>query len=175
MNRRVSATLFLVTSFVVLSFSQEVVPQAQRTTKYPPTKKVDVADEYHGNKVPDPYRWLEDTESDATAAWVEAQNEVTQAYLRSLPSRAPMRDRLEKLWNYERYGLPRKRGDRYFYTHNDGLQNQSVLYKADSLSAQRRVLIDPNTLSEDGTVALDATATTDDGTLIAYGLADGGK
>ncbi len=175
MNRSISAAFILVASFVAPSFSQEALPQAERATKYPLTKKVDVADQYHGNKVPDPYRWLEDTESDETAAWVEAQNELTQAYLRSLPSRVPMRDRLERLWNYERYGLPRKRGGRYFYTHNDGLQNQSVLYKADSLSAQRRVLIDPNTLSEDGTVALDATATTDDGTLIAYGLADGGS
>ena len=78
----------------------------------------------------------------------QAQNEVTQAYLESLPSRAPMRDRLEKLWNYERYDLPRKRGETYFYSHNDGLQNQSVLYKAASLNADRQVLIDPNTVQQ---------------------------
>ncbi len=104
-----------------------------------------------------------------------AQNEVTQAYLESLPSRAPMRERLEKLWNYERYGLPRKRGETYFYSHNNGLQDQSVLYKAASLNADREVLIDPNKLSKDGTVALAGTATTEDGKLIAYGLADGGS
>lgn len=174
MNRRVCATFFLLASVAAASYSQEVLDQA-RSIEYPQTKTADVVDEYHGNKVADPYRWLEDTESDETAAWVEAQNEVTNAYLRSLTSRASMRDRLEEVWNYERYGLPHRHGDRYFYTHNDGLQNQSVLYKADSLSAQRRIMINPNNLSEDGTVALAGTATTDDGTLIAYGLADGGS
>ncbi len=143
--------------------------------KYPQTNKVDVVDDYHGHKVADPYRWLEDTESEETAEWVEAQNEVTNAYLQSLRSRPAMRARLEKLWNYERYDLPIRRGDTYLYTHNDGLQNQSVLYKADSLNAERTVLLDPNQLSEDGTVALAGTATTDDGKLLAYGLADGGS
>ena len=127
---------------------------AEASITYPSTQTVDVVDEYHGRKIKDPFRWLEDTESAETAAWVKAQNEVTQEYLQSIPERAAMRDRLEELWNYERYGLPRRRGATYFYTHNDGLQNQSVLYKATSLDAQRQLLIDPNTLSEDGTVAL---------------------
>ena len=143
--------------------------------KYPETKTGDVQDDYHGITVKDPYRWLEDTESKETAEWVAAQNEVTRAYLDSLPQREPMRQRLEKLWNYERYGIPRKRGDRYFYSHNDGLQDQSILYSAAGLDAEREVLIDPNTLSEDGTVALGGTATTDDGKLIAYAIADGGS
>jgi prolyl oligopeptidase len=142
---------------------------------YPKTKKVDVVDTYHDIPVADPYRWLEDTESKETEGWVEAQNEVTQAYLKSLPGREEMRQRLEKLWNYERYGLPRRRGERYFYSHNDGLQNQSILYKAASLDAPREVLIDPNTLSDDGTVALAGSAITEDGSLIAYALADGGS
>ncbi len=142
---------------------------------YPQTKTVDVEDDYHGRIVKDPYRWLEDTESDQTAEWVKAENELTQQYLRSIPERAEIRDRLEKLWNYERYGLPRHRGSTYFYTHNDGLQDQSLLYKASSLDAKRQTLIDPNTLSQDGTVALASWVPSDDGKLLAYGLADGGS
>ena len=121
--------------------------------KYPVTNQVEIVDEYHGRKVEDPYRWLEDTESDQTAAWVAAQNEVTDRYLQSIPARAAMKERLEKLWNYERYDLPRRKGSTYFYTHNDGLQNQSVLYKAGSLDAARQTLLDPNSLSKDGTIA----------------------
>ncbi|MGI9473154.1 MAG: prolyl oligopeptidase family serine peptidase [Rubripirellula sp.] len=142
---------------------------------YPQTNTVDVVDDYHGRKVSDPYRWLEDTESRDTAAWIEAENAVTQAYLQSIPAREPMRERLEQLWNYERFGMPRHRGHNYFYSHNDGLQNQSVYYKADSLEAQRQVLLDPNQLSKDGTVALAAATPSDDGKLLAYGLADGGS
>ena len=158
--------------FCLSSVAQE---GAQQSMKYPKTKTVDVVDEYFGNRVTDAYRWLEDTESEETAAWIEAQNEITQAYLKSLPDREPMRKRLEALWNYERFGLPRRRGDTFFYSHNDGLQDQSVLYKTGSLDGARKVLIDPNKLSQDGTVALAGTATTTDGKLIAYGLADGGS
>jgi prolyl oligopeptidase len=143
--------------------------------KYPETKTVDVVDDYHGRKVSDPYRWLEDTESEDTAEWIAAQNKVTQAYLEGIPERKAIRERLEKLWNYERYSLPRRHGSTYLYTHNDGLQNQSVLYKAESLDADREVLLDPNTLSEDGTVALAGFVPSDDGKLLAYGLADGGS
>ena len=166
-------SLTLVFTLAVFNFTQ--AQDAVKAMKYPQTRTTDVVDDYFGNKVADPYRWLEDTESDETAQWIKSQNEITQGYLKSLPDREPMRARLEKLWNYERFGLPRKRGDMYFYSHNDGLQDQSVLYQADALDAQRNVLIDPNTLSEDGTVALAGTATTKDGKLIAYGLADGGS
>ncbi len=148
---------------------------ATQKMNYPETKTVDVVDDYFGNQVSDPYRWLEDTESDETAAWIQQQNKITQSYLGSLPQRAEMQERLTKLWNYERFGLPRRRGETYFYSHNDGLQDQSVLYKAESLDADRQVLIDPNTLSEDGTVALSGTVTTEDGKLMAYALADGGS
>ncbi|TWU57900.1 Prolyl endopeptidase precursor [Rubripirellula reticaptiva] len=143
--------------------------------KYPDTVTVDVTDDYFGRKVNDPYRWLEDTESEATAAWIEAENKVTQNYLQSLPQREPIRARLEELWNYERYNLPAKKGDFYLYSHNDGLQDQSILYKASGLDTDREILIDPMTFSKDGTVALAGTATSDDGKLIAYGLADGGS
>ena len=112
----------LLGMFYVLS--TDLAAQTSQTAQdYPQSPKAEVQDDYHGFTVPDPYRWLEDTESAETAKWVAAQNEVTQAYLESLPQREPMRRRLEKLWNCERCGIPRHRGDRYFYTHNDGLQD----------------------------------------------------
>lgn len=158
------------------SRAQDVSNSAsKKKMKYPDTKRVEVVDDYHGREVRDPYRWLEDTESSQTAAWIEEENALTQSYLNSIPARATMRRRLEELWNYERFGQPVVRGKTYFYSHNDGLQNQSVFYKADALDAPRQVLIDPNTLSEDGTVALASTVPSDDGKLLAYGLADGGS
>ncbi|GAA5510911.1 prolyl endopeptidase [Novipirellula caenicola] len=171
------SSLFLsgLTTDFAMAQESTTLTTSQRTMQYPETKTVDVTDDYHGHRVADPYRWLEDTESEETAAWVEAQNKVTQAYLQSLPERESMRARLEKLWNYERFGLPSHKGDYYIYSHNNGLQNQSVLYKADSLEAERQVLIDPNKLSEDGTVALGSTITSKDGKLLAYSLADGGS
>ena len=147
----------------------------QNKMTYPETKTADVTDDYHGRVVADPYRWLEDTESDETADWIEAQNKVTQTYLQGLETREPIRKRLEQLWNYERFGLPVKRGDVYLYSHNDGLQDQSVLYKASALDAAKEVLLDPNTLSEDGTVSLAGWSPTADGKLIGYALADGGS
>lgn len=143
--------------------------------QYPPTTRSDQVDDYHGTQVADPYRWLEDVDSEATRKWVEAQNRVTFAYLGRNPRRERIRDRLTKLWNYERFGLPTKRGSRYFYTRNDGLQNQAVLYVADSLDAPPRVLIDPNGLSDDGTVALAGWVPSEDGKLLAYGLAGAGS
>ncbi len=159
------------------SFAQDVANStpAKRSMQYPKTKTIDVADDYHGRIVKDPYRWLEDTESDETADWIKAQNELTQNYLRSIPERAEMHERLKKLWNYERFGLPRRRGSTYFYSHNDGLQDQSVLYTAASLESERQTLIDPSEFSKDGTVALAGSVPSDDGKLLAYGLADGGS
>src|SRR5215216_1261583 len=118
------------------------------------TRRADVVDDYHGTTVPDPYRWLEDVDSPDTKAWVEAQNAETFAYLARIPAREPIKERLTRLWNYERYTLPWKEGDRYFFFKNDGLQNQNVLYTMPALDAEPRVLLDPNALSPDGTVAL---------------------
>ena len=142
---------------------------------YPVTAKTNVVEDYHGTTVADPYRWLEDDNSPATKAWVEAENQVTFAYLHALPGRDTLRARLTKLWNYERYGTPFKAGNRYFYSRNDGLQNQSVFYTLTSLDAEPRVLLDPNKLSADGTVALAGMAVSDDGNWLAYGLATAGS
>ena len=144
---------------------------------YPISKKIDHVDELHGVKVPDPYRWLEDDvrESKDVAAWVEAENKVTMSYLEAISQRDAIRKRLTELWNYEKYSAPFKAGSRYFYFKNDGLQNQSVLYKQDSLDAEPSVLIDPNAWSKDGTVALGSTSFSDDGRYMAYSVADAGS
>ena len=142
---------------------------------YPQPRRGDQVDDYHGTKVSDPYRWLEDTDSPETHAWVEVENKVTFGYLEQLPYRQAIRDRLTKLWNYERFTTPAQYGGRYFFQHNTGLQQQNVLLVAESLNAEPRVLLDPNTLSADGTVALAGEAISDDGKLMAYGLATSGS
>ncbi len=148
---------------------------AEPNVTYPETRRSGHVDAYHGVQVPDPYRWLEDTDSAETKAWIDAQNKLTFAYLEKIPQRERLRERLTKLWNFERYGAPEQRGGRYFYTRNDGLQNQSVLYVAASLEAAPRVLLDPNTLSQDGTVALTGWEVSEDGRYLAYGLAAAGS
>ena len=142
---------------------------------YPPTRQENVTDDYHGTKIADPYRWLEDDNAPETKAWVTEQNRVTSAFLGSIPRREQIRARLAKLWNFERFGEPFERGGRYFWTYNSGLQNQRVLYTADALDAPPRVLLDPNTLSADGTVSLKDTAPSEDGTLLVYGLSRAGS
>ena len=142
---------------------------------YPETRRSEQVDDYHGVRVPDPYRWLEEHDSAETRAWIEAQNELSFGYLEQIPQRAALKGRLTVLWDYERFGLPVKRGDRYFYTHNDGLQNQSVLYVADSLEGVPRALLDPNTLLADGTAALTGWRPSEDGKLLAYGVAEAGS
>lgn len=143
--------------------------------KYPETQKVNQIDIYHGVEVADPYRWLEDPDSAETKAWVEAQNQVTFSYLSQIPQREEIKHRLTQVWDYEKYGIPFKRGDRYFYYKNDGLQNQSVLYVLNSLDDEPRVLIDPNLLSADGTVSLSGVAISKDGNLMAYALSYSGS
>ncbi len=142
---------------------------------YPVTQTVDQVDLYHGVNVADPYRWLENPDSPETKAWVEAQNQVTFSYLQGIPKRELLQARLMELWNYEKYGMPFKRGDRYFYSKNDGLQNQNVLYKIETLTSEPFVLLDPNTLSTDGTVALSGISISDDGGKLAYGLSKSGS
>ncbi len=142
---------------------------------YPVSKTVEHVDDYHGTKVPDPYRWLEDLDSPDTKAWVAAQNALTDSVVDKFPERAVIRKRLTELWNYPRTGLPFKEANWYFYTKNDGLQNQSPLFVRDGLSGAERLLIDPNTLSKDGTVAVALTSPSPDGKWLGYGLATGGS
>jgi prolyl oligopeptidase len=142
--------------------------------KYPDTPRGDVVDDYNGVKVPDPYRWFEDPQARATQDWVTAENAVSQPYLENLPQRAWLGERLKQLWTYERFGVPRREGGKYFYLRNDGTQDQSVLYVADSLTAAPRVLVDPNGNRDDATIALSAWVPSPDGELLAYALSDGG-
>jgi len=144
------------------------------TLVYPEAHKGDTVDDLHGVKVADPYRWLEKGDAPETRTWIEAQNEVTEAFLGAIPQRDRIRKRLTELWNYEKYTVPVKRGGRYFYRKNDGLQNQSVLYTVDTLRGKPRVLLDPNKLSKDGTVSVASTAISEDGTLMAYSTSSGG-
>lgn len=142
---------------------------------YPPTKKVDTVDTYFGVKVPDPYRWLENDTSAEVKAWVEAENKVTFDYLNKIPFRNQIKERITKLFNYEKRTAPFKKGNRFFYYKNDGLQNQSVLYVTDDISKPGRILLDPNTLSSDGTVALNSIAISPDGKILAYAIAKAGS
>lgn len=150
-----------------------LVPSVRLT--YPPTRTVDVVDDYHGTKVADPYRWLEEIESPAVKEWIDAQNKLSFGYLATLPRRGEIKKRLTELWNYERFGVPVHRGGRYFFLHNSGLQNQSSLCVAESLTGPQRVLLDPNKLSADATVALSSWEVSDDGKLLVYGTASGGS
>lgn len=142
---------------------------------YPVSRRQDITEEYHGVKIADPYRWLEDDNSDETIAWVRSQNEVTSEFLEDIPQRGAIRDRLEKLWNYERSGVPWEEGGRWFFSRNSGLQNQSVLFTADSPDAEPRMLLDPNSLSEDGTTSLTVTVPSRDARFLVYGLSKSGS
>lgn len=135
---------------------------------YPRARKSDVADVYHGTRVADPYRWLEDADHPETVAWVDAQNRLTRSLLDG-PERESIKKRLTELFDYPRVGVPEKQGKRYFYTRNTGLQNQSVLYVREGLGGAERVLLDPNTLSPDGTVALTSHSATQDGRISGSG------
>jgi prolyl oligopeptidase len=142
---------------------------------YPVAKKGPQVDTYHGTQVADPYRWLENLDASDTRAWIDAENKVTSAFLAQSPDRERLKQRLTELWNFERYSPPQQYGGKYFYTRNDGLQNQAVLYVADSPEAPPRVLLDPNTLSKDGTVALKDYSISEDGKHLAYGISSGGS
>ncbi|MFT3990122.1 MAG: prolyl oligopeptidase family serine peptidase [Luteolibacter sp.] len=143
--------------------------------EYPKTRRQIVTDDYHGTKVEDPYRWLEDDNSPETKAWVKAQNAVTESFLGKIPQRQEIRERLSKLYDYERVGLPKKEGGRWFYSKNSGLQNQSVLYVVENLEAEPRVLLDPNALADDGTVSVANRAISEDGKWLAYSISRAGS
>jgi prolyl oligopeptidase len=141
---------------------------------YPETKKADTVDVYFDQKVSDPYRWLEDDRSDETAAWVKAQNEVTFGYLEKIPFREQIKKRMESIWNYERISAPFKEGDFTYFYKNDGLQNQSVLYRKDA-QGKEEVFLDPNTFSKDGSTSLGGISFSKDGSIVAYAISEGGS
>ena len=151
-----AAAAALLVGLVVMSTTDSVFAKKY---VYPEAMKQDVVDDYHGTKVADPYRWLEDPDSKETVDWVTKENELTRSYIDSYAKRDAIEQRLTKLWNYPKFSLPNKQGDRYFFSKNDGLQNQSVLYVQKSLGGDAAVVIDPNKLSADGTVALTGQTT----------------
>ncbi len=142
---------------------------------YPDSHPTELTETIHGTSISDPYRWLEDLNSKQTHEWIAAQTKLTESYLDAIPGRDSLKTHLTKLWNVERYGTPFKEGEHYFYSKNDGLQNQSVLYTSSSLQEEGRILLDPNTISADGTVALKSYQISPDGKHMAYSLAQSGS
>ncbi len=157
----------------------EATPSSNSSEKaqYPEARREAVNDTFHGVKVADPYRWLEQDvrESKEVQQWVDAENKITQAYLRAIPQRDKIRERLTKLWNYPKYSPPFQRGGKYFFRKNNGLQNQAVLYIADSADGEARELLNPNSWTKDGTVALSSAVPSDDARLLAYTASEAGS
>ena len=154
--------------------SSTIVSLSQAQIKYPQTKKTDKVDSYFESKISDPYRWLEDDRSTETADWVKAQNQLTFGYLTSIPFRNAIKERMEKLWNYEKVSAPFKEGKYTYYYKNNGLQNQSVLYRKDAAGTEE-LFLDPNTFSKDATTSLDAVSFSKDGSLCAYSISEAGS
>jgi prolyl oligopeptidase len=156
--------------------SQETTEEAAPGLTYPSARRGEVVEDYHGTAVPDPYRWMEDPDAPETREWINAEVALTSSWLDATPRRDGIRKRVEVLWNYERFGIPFKRGDRYFFQHNNGLQDHSILYVVDDLDdAEAQVVLDPNSLSKDGTVSAPIQSLSEDGSLMAYGTSDGGS
>jgi len=148
--------------------------QSQKLT-YPQAKRIDHVDLYHGKKIEDPYRWLEDPHTNETRQWIDEENKVTRSFIDSVGIRPEINKRLKELWNYEKYATPFLEGGKLFYFKNTGLQNQDVVYVKDNENAEARVLLDPNTLSKDGTVALAGLELTRDAKKLAYGISKSGS
>lgn len=163
--------LFFVLAIIIVQFWS----CQQAGFEYPVTDKVDHVDTYFNTEVPDPYRWLEDDNSEETKAWVKTQNDLTFNYLEGIPYRDKIKDRLTEIWNYEKVSSPWKEGGYYFFSKNDGLQNQSVFYKMKDLDDEPELFLDPNKLSEDGTVALNAFSVSKDGKYLGYGISRAGS
>src|SRR5438874_2322540 len=184
--KKFKITLLALATLSFLTLSLSTPPRVVRAQKtgdgdsiprltYPETKKVDVAEDYFGTKVPDPYRWLEDDRAPEVSAWVKAENKVTFGYLDKIPYRAQLKDRLTKLLNYPKYTAPIRRGENYVFTKNDGLQNQSVYYIQKGLDGAPEMLFDPNKLSADGTSRLGSFSISHAGKYVGYGVSEGGS
>lgn len=166
-------TFRIVTAMSIISCNKE--SEKMGAIKYPFTAKVDTIDNYFGEKVKDSYRWLENDTTKETAAWVQAQNEVTFGYLKNIGYRNKIKERLEKLYNYERLSAPFKEGEYYYFYKNDGLQNHSVLYRKKNIDGTPEVFLDPNSFSKDGTTGLSGISFTKDGSMAAYMISEGGS
>jgi prolyl oligopeptidase len=164
-----------IAALFAIGMAPVILPLPSGRLRYPDTKRVDHVDTYFGEKVPDPYRWLEDENAPETAKWVQAENKVTFGYLRKIPFRGKVKARLEGIVNYPRYGAPFRNGEYFFFAKNDGLQNQSVYYVQKGLDGTPEVLIDPNKFSKDGTSQLAEFALSKDGRYLAYGVSAGGS
>jgi len=161
-------------TLLLMAITTAGISFGQNKIKYPETKKGETVDVYFGTKVSDPYRWLEDDKSAETGAWVKAENEVTYGYLDKIPFRNELKARMEKLWNYEKIGAPSKEGKYTYYSKNNGLQNQSVIYRKDQ-NGKEEVFLDPNTFSKDGTTSLGGLDFSKDGNKAAYAISEGGS
>ena len=168
-------SLIILSFSMLLTFSLITGCDSQTGWKYPQAKTVNVVEDYHGTKVADPYRWLEDPDSKETLEWVKKENKITEKYINSVSQKEKIKEIITKRWNYPKYSVPLKKGSRYFYSYNDGLQNQSVFYMKKSLDGQPSIVINPNLLSKDGTVAINGMALSEDGTLLAYALTQSGS
>ncbi len=176
-SKKINCKIFFLSSllaFCLILITLFSFSYAQKF-KYPVAKTDNVVDDYFGTKVADPYRWLENPDSPETQTWVEAENKLTYDFLNAIPQREKIKAKLTKLWNYPKYSMPIKKGGRYFYSKNDGLQNQSVYYMQESLDSKPIMVIDPNKLSLDGTIALTIPGFSMDGKLLAYGISKSGS
>lgn len=171
-------SILLITSFSFYACnrsSNQKMKGPQIPLVYPSTAEVDTVDTYFGTTVNDPYRWLEDDNSEETKAWVKSQNDLNFSYLNDIPYRDLLRKRLEEVYNYKKLSSPRKIGDYFFYYANDGLQNQSVIYYKKGEQGEEKVFIDPNKLSDDGTVSIGLLGANIEETLMAYSYAEAGS
>ena len=175
--KKILSILFLILSTIGCKKETKVETIAKNTISlnYPETKKVDTVNTYFDTQVKDPYRWLEDDRSKETENWVKSQNKITFAYLDSIPYRDQLKKRLSNLWNYEKIGAPFKEGDYTYFSKNDGLQNQSVIYRFKNEVDNPEVFLDPNTFSKDGTTSLGGLNFSKNGSLLAYSISEGGS
>ena len=160
---------------LIMSCKKETAEKKEIVVNYPETKKVDTVDTYFDTEVKDPYRWLEDDRSEETEEWVKTQNEVTFGYLDNIPYREELKERLEKVWNYEKITAPYKEGDYTYYSKNNGLQNQYVVYRKKGDDGDEEVFLDPNTFSKEGTTSLGSMSFSKDGSVLAYSISEGGS
>ena len=174
-NHQQAMRHFSSVHFYLMLSTSVALGQNTPTLTYPQARKTDHVDTYHGTQVADPYRWLEDDRSAETAAWVKAENKVTFDYLAQIPYRKQLQDRLEQVYNYPKYSAPNRKGEWYYFSKNDGLQNQAVLYRQKGLDGKPEVVIDPNKLSTDGTTRLGAFSLSKDGKYAVVGLSKGGS